>query len=286
VAGTPFNPEWRLYARGAGDDKAPIAAMMTALDAIRAARLRTKSNIKFAFEGEEEAYSVNLEKILAANKELFSGDVWLICDGPVSQTRRQSIIFGARGYTAADIVVYGPRGELHSGHYGNWAPNPARMLARLLTSMKDDSGRVLVDGFYDGIEPLSDTEKRAVDESPDVDRVLMNWLGSTESAPRKLAELITLPSLNIRGMAGARIGAAASSVVPSTALRLSMRLVKGMDHRRTAERLVDHIRKQGFLVVDSEPGADVRRAHPKVALVVVKPGAYNSVRTSMDLPIS
>jgi hypothetical protein len=87
-------------------------------------------------------------------------------------------------------------------------------------------------------------------------------------------------------MAGARIGAAASSVVPSTALRLSMRLVKGMDHRRTAERLVDHIRKQGFFVVDSEPGADVRRAHPKVALVVVKPGAYNSVRTSMDLPIS
>src|SRR5262245_33985086 len=217
-AGAPFNPEWRLYARGVADDKAPIAAMMTALDAIRAAGLRMKSNIKFAFEGEEEASSVNLEKILVSNKELFSGDVWLICDGPVSQTRRQSIIFGTRGFTAIDITIYGPRGELHSGHYGNWAPNPAMMLARLITSMKDDSGRVLVDGFYDGIEPLSDTENRAVADSPDVDPVLMNefWLGSTE-APRKLAELISLPSLNIRGMASARIGAQASNVIPATA---------------------------------------------------------------------
>ncbi|MEP6536185.1 MAG: M20/M25/M40 family metallo-hydrolase, partial [Bryobacteraceae bacterium] len=289
AAGTPFNPEWRLYARGAADDKAPIVAMMAALDAIRAAGLKTKSNIKFAFEGEEEASSDHLEKILAANKDLFSGDVWLICDGPVSQMRRQAISFGARGVTAVDITVYGPRGELHSGHYGNWALNPAMMLARLLTSMKDENGRVLVDGFYDGIEPLSDTEKRAIAESPDVDPVLKNefWLGSTEGAPKKLAELITLPSLNIRGMASSRVGAQASNVVPATATAtIDMRLVKGMDHRRTAERLIDHIRKQGFFVVDQEPSADVRRAHPKVALVVVKPGGYNSIRTSMDLPIS
>jgi acetylornithine deacetylase/succinyl-diaminopimelate desuccinylase-like protein len=289
AAGTPFNPEWRLYARAAADDKAPIEAMMTALDAIRAAGLKTKSNIKFAFEGEEEAGSVNLEKILAANKELFAGDVWLICDGPVSQTRRQSIVFGARGVTTVDITVYGPRAELHSGHYGNWAPNPALELARLLASMKDESGRVRVDRFYDGIEPLSDTEKRAVAESPDVDAELMNefWLGATEGAPRKLAELITVPSLNIRGMASSRVGAQASNIIPATATAsIDMRLVKGMDRDRTAQRLIEHIRKHGFFVVDKEPGADVRRAHPKVALVVVKPGGYNSVRTPMDLPIS
>ena len=99
-------------------------------------------------------------KILAANKELFAGDIWLICDGPVHQTRRQLLTFGARGITTVDITLYGPRRELHSGHYGNWAPNPAMMLAQLLASMKDESGHVLVDHFYDGIEPLSDTEKR------------------------------------------------------------------------------------------------------------------------------
>lgn len=159
--GTPFDPESRLYARSAADDKAPIVALMAALDAIRAAGLKTKSNIKFAFEGEEEANSINLERTLAANKELFSGDLWLMCDAPVHQTRQQSMIFGARGITAVDITVYGPRAELHSGHYGNWAPNPALMLARLLVSMKDDNGRVLVDHFYDGIEPLGEVEKRA-----------------------------------------------------------------------------------------------------------------------------
>ncbi|HUJ33366.1 MAG TPA: M20/M25/M40 family metallo-hydrolase [Candidatus Acidoferrum sp.] len=289
AAGVPFSPEWRLYARAAGDDKAPVEAMMAALDATRAAGLKTKSNIKFVFEGEEEAGSINLGKILAANKELFSGDVWLICDGPVSQTRQQSIAFGARGITEVDITVYGPRVELHSGHYGNWAPNPAMMLARLLASMKDDNGHVLIDHFYDGIEPLSDTEKRALAEAPTVDGQLMKelWLGSTEGAPKTLAELITLPSLNIRGMSSGHVGAQASNVVPASATAsIDMRLVKGMDAQQTAERLIEHIRKQGFFVVDHEPSADERRSHAKVAWVAVEPGGYNSVRTSMDLPIS
>jgi acetylornithine deacetylase/succinyl-diaminopimelate desuccinylase-like protein len=288
AAGAPFNPEWRLYARGAADDKAPIIAMMAALDAIRAAGLKTKSNIKFAFEGEEEAGSPNLERILAANKELFAGDVWLSCDGPLHPSRRQTITFGDRGISIVDVTVYGPRGELHSGHYGNWAPNPAMMLARLLASMKDDNGRVLVDHFYDGIEPLSETEKRAVAEAPDVDADLMRefWLGSTENAPKKLAELITLPSLNIRGMASSRVGTQASNVIPASATAtIDMRLVKGMDPRQTADRLIEHIRKQGYFVVDHVPSADERRAHPKVAMVI-RSQAEVPFRTSMDLPVS
>jgi acetylornithine deacetylase/succinyl-diaminopimelate desuccinylase-like protein len=287
-AGTPFEPESRLYARSAADDKAPIIAIMAALDGIRAAGLKTRSNIKFVFEGEEEAGSPNLERILAANKELFSGDVALMCDGPLHQTRRQSITFGTRGVSTVDITVYGARGELHSGHYGNWAPNPAMMLARLLTSMKDDTGRVLVDHFYDGIEPLGEIEKRAIAEAPDVDPELMHefWLGATEGAPRRLAELITEPSLNVRGMASSRIGAEASNVIPASATAtIDMRLVKGMDYQQTADRLIAHIRKQGFYVVESEPSAEVRQGHPKVAMVVRR-GGENAHRTSMDLPIS
>ena len=288
AGGKPFDPEWRLYGRGSADDKAPIIAMLAAVDAIHAAGLKLKSNVKFAFEGEEEAGSVNLAKTLAANKELFAGDVWLSCDGPLHQTRRQSITFGARGISTVDITVYGPRGELHSGHYGNWAPNPAMMLVQLLASMKDASGRVLVDHFYDGIEPLSETEKRAVAQAPDVDADLMRefWLGSTENAPLKLAELINLPSLNIRGMASSRVGNQASNVIPATAtVTIDMRLVKGMDPRQTADRLIEHVRKQGFFVVDQEPSADVRRAHPKVAMIVRR-NAENPHRVSMDLPIS
>ncbi len=289
LAASHFDPESRIYARSAGDDKMGVYQMIAALDAIHAAGIKTKSNVKFVFEGEEEEGSINLGKILAANKQLFSGDLWLICDGPVHQTGRQQLTFGARGITTVDITVYGPKHELHSGHYGNWAPNPAMMLARLLTSMKDQNGNVLVDHFYDGIEPLSATEKQAIADSPDVDAQLMNefWLGSTEGSGKKLAELITLPSLNIRGMASSRIGAQASNVIPARATAtIDMRLVKGMDFKITSQRLIEHIRNQGFFIVDSEPSADVRRAHAKVALVTVKPGGYNSVRTSMDLPIS
>ncbi len=288
-AAFPLDPESRIYARSASDDKAPILAMMTALDAIHDAGLKLRSNIRFVFEGEEEAGSVNLGRILAAHKDLFTADVWLICDGPVAQSRRQLIAFGARGVTIADITVYGPRRELHSGHYGNWAPNPAMMLARLLASMKDDTGRVLIENFYDGIVPLSDTEKRAIAEAPVPDGELMKelWLGSTDGAPAKLIDLLQLPSLNVRGMASSRIGAQASNVIPATAsASIDMRLVKGVRDRETEARLIAHIRKQGYFVVDSEPSANVRMAHAKVAKVTVHDGGYNAVRTSMDLPIA
>ena len=287
-AGTPFDPESRLYARGAGDDKAPIIALLTAMDAIRATGLRMKSNIKFAFEGEEEAGSTNFAAILAANKELFSGDVWLSLDGPVHQSRRQSVRFGERGIAVVDITVYGAQNELHSGHYGNWAPNPALMLAKLLASMKDDNGKVLVDRFYDGIEPLTAAERRAIAEIPDDDSELMKefWLGTTENPSKHLAEVIMQPSLNIRGMSSARTGAQASNVIPSSATAtIDMRLVKGMDPRETANRLIAHIRRQGYFVTSTEPDANVRRAHAKVAWVVQEQGS-NAHRTPMDVPIA
>jgi acetylornithine deacetylase/succinyl-diaminopimelate desuccinylase-like protein len=250
--------------------------------------MKTKSNIKFAFEGEEEASSPNLENILASNKDQFAGDIWLMCDGPVHQTRRQSITFGTRSGLGIDVTVYGPHTELHSGHYGNWAPNPALMLAKLLASMKDDNGRVLVEHFYDGIEPLSAMEKKAVADAPDIDKDLMKelWLGGTEGAPAKLTELIMLPSLNIRGMASSRIGAQASNVIPATAAAsLDARLVKGMDPELVRKNIVEHIRKQGFFIVEQEPNAAVRMAHPKVAMVTFR-GGEPATRTPMDLPIS
>jgi acetylornithine deacetylase/succinyl-diaminopimelate desuccinylase-like protein len=285
-----FDPESRIYARSAGDDKLGVFQMIQALDAIHAAGWKFRSNVKFVFEGEEEAGSTNLAGILAANKQLFSGDLWLICDGPVHQTRIQQLTFGARGISTVDITVYGPRRELHSGHYGNWAPNPAMMLAHLLASMKDESGKILVDHFYDGIVPLSATEKKAIADAPDSDAELMEelWLGSTENAPKKLMELINQPSLNIRGMASARIpGAGASNVIPSTATAtIDMRLVKGMDSAQTAQRLIEHVRKQGYFVVDHDPNPQERMSHARVAKVTATEGGYNAVRTSMDLPIS
>ncbi len=286
--GKPFNPEWRIYGRSTSDDKAPIIAIAAALDALRASRINPDANIKFVFEGEEEAGSVHLDKIIAGNKELLRSDVWLICDGPVHQSRRQQIVFGARGITEISITVYGPRRELHSGHYGNWAPNPAMMLAHLLASMKDDDGRVLVEHYYDGIEPLSETERRAIDAAPPVDEELKRelWLGRTEGGGKKLVELLNLPSLNVRGMGSSRIGNQASNVVPSTATAtIDMRLVKGISPQQARERVLAHIRRQGYFITDRDPSPQVLMAHPKVAKITIDPG-YPATRTSMDLPIS
>ncbi|MEO8596230.1 MAG: M20/M25/M40 family metallo-hydrolase [Candidatus Solibacter sp.] len=284
-----IDPEWRIYARSSSDDKAPIQAIATALDALKDARTLLRSNLKFFFEGEEEASSPHLEQILNKYKNLLAADVWLICDGPVHQSRRPQIVFGARGLTSVEIAIYGPNRELHSGHYGNWALNPAMALARLLSGMKDDEGRVTIDNFYDGIEPLTETEKRALTEAPDIDRELMRELalGRTEGGGRKLVDLINLPSLNVRGMAAARTGDKASNVIPSVAVAdIDMRLVKGITPAMAYQRLLAHIRKQGYEIVETEPDAQTRIQHPKLARVSWVERGYPAARTSMDLPVS
>ena len=285
----PVLKDGRIYARSASDDKAPIIALAAALDGLSAENIPLRSNIKFVFEGEEEAGSPHLAQIISRYQDQLKSDVWLICDGPVHQSRRQQIVFGARGVTSINVTIYGPSHELHSGHYGNWAPNPAMALARLLASMKDDDGHVLIDHFYDGIEPLSETEQRAIAEAPDVDADLMRELalGRTEGGGKKLVELLNYPSLNIRGMSSARTGAGASNVIPASAtVSIDMRLVKGILPQTARQRVLDHIRRQGYQIVESEPDAATRMRYPKLAFVSAVEGGYPASRTSMDLPIS
>jgi acetylornithine deacetylase/succinyl-diaminopimelate desuccinylase-like protein len=202
--------------------------------------------------------------------------------------RRQQLYFGARGVTGLELTVYGPRRELHSGHYGNWAPNPALWLAKLLASMKDEEGRVLIKGYYDGIEPLSETEKRAFAEAPDNDALLKRELGLgwSEGGGKKLIELINQPSLNIRGFVSSSVGATARNVVPSTATAsLDIRLVKGLEHRRAVDLVIEHIRAQGYHIVETEPDEATRLKYSKLVKVVRQDG-YNASKTSLDLPIS
>jgi acetylornithine deacetylase/succinyl-diaminopimelate desuccinylase-like protein len=286
--GRPFDPEWRIYARSTGDDKAPLIAMMTALDALKASGKHPSANLKFVIEGEEEAGSVHLEQILRENKDILASDVWLICDGPVHQSRAAQIAFGARGVVTATLTVYGARRELHSGHYGNWSPNPALLLAQLLASMKDSDGNVLVSGFQDGMEPLGAVERQAIADMPNTDPELKKelWLGRTEGGNSSLAELINLPSLNIRGITSGRTDAA-SNVIPAIATAaLDMRLVKGVTHENAISSLRRHIANQGYFVVDAVPDAATLMSHPRVLYMKIDEFAYDAVRTPMDLPIA
>jgi acetylornithine deacetylase/succinyl-diaminopimelate desuccinylase-like protein len=284
----PFTPKIvgdRIYARSASDDKAPIIALLAAIDS----GVKPKANIKFFFEGEEEAGSARVGEIIQKYKSLLDADVWLFCDGPVHQSRRQLIAFGARGSIGFDLTIYGPNRELHSGHYGNWAPNPAQMLMTLVASMRNDDGLTLIDGFGDGAMPLSAIEKQAVADAPDIGVELARELslGRTLGDGEKIEMLVNRPLLNLRGISSVAVGRAARNIVPSTATAsFDIRLVKGIDGRVALERVIKHVKGRGYHVVDKDPDAATLRAHPKVAKISSAEGGYNAVRASMDLPIS
>lgn len=288
AAGQRIDPQWRLGARSASDAKGSVFSILTAVDALKAAGLQPRANIKFIFEGEEEMESPNLGRILEANKELLKADLWFICDGPEDPSGRLTVLFGARGIQRLEVTVYGPNRALHSGHYGNWAPNPGLMLSQLLASMKDGEGRVLVAHFYDDVVPLNAMELQAVaDSSSDDVQKKDLGLGRVDGGGQSLGELINLPSLNLRGLSSGRVGDQAANVIPTTATAaIDMRLVKGVTKEGQVSRLIEHIKKQGYFIVTADPDDAMRLAHPKIARVVVEDGGYNAARTPMDLPLA
>ena len=285
----PVDPQIRLYARSASDDKAGVMGVLTAIDALRDLGLTLTSSIKIFFEGEEEAGSPHLNEITSTHKELLTADAWILIDGPVHPSGKKLVDFGVRGDANVDVTVYGPARPLHSGHYGNWAPNPAMLLVKLLSSMKDESGRVLIEGWYADVTPLSEKEMSAIQAGPHPDDQLRAELGiaKPDGDGKKLLELIHEPSLNINGIKSADVGPRARNVIPTVAMTtLDLRLVKGNDVQKQYEKLVKHIKNQGYTVIDHEPSMEERRAHPRLAQVKLLPGAYNAQRTPMDLPIS
>ena len=288
-AGEKIDPEWRMYARSASDDKAGVFAILTALDALIAKGIKPTVNIKFFFEGEEEDGSPNLKEILTKHKDLLKADAFIVCDGPVHQSGRKQVVFGVRGVTGVDITVYGANRPLHSGHYGNWSPNPALALAKLLSSMKDDRGNIIVKGWADDVEPLGPVESQAIKDAPAYDEELKKQLGIsyTEGGGKSLLELINQPSLNIAGIKSGDVGDLARNVIPSSAnVVMDLRLVKGNDHVRQAEKLKKHIESQGFYVINRDPTDAERLKYPIIAKFIHKSGGYNAQRTPMDLPIS
>jgi len=283
-----YEDDWRIYARSASDDKAAIVGILTALEALRAKHIPLGVNVKLLFDGEEEAGSPNLEKVVNTHRDLMGGDLLLVCDGPADQSGRPQVTFGNRGVLGAELTVYGPARALHSGHYGNWAPNPAMRLAQLLASMKDADGRVLVAGFYDDVVPFGALERKAIEEAPQNEAALQRELGigQPEGAGKRLVELLALPTLNVRGIRSAYVGEQSQNVIPERAVAsLDLRLVKNVRPEKQFARLKAHIEKQGYRVFDREPALEERGRYPRVARLDYE-GGYPAVRTPMDLPVA
>ncbi|HYN79976.1 MAG TPA: M20/M25/M40 family metallo-hydrolase [Gemmatimonadaceae bacterium] len=279
--------EARIYARSAGDDKASIQAMLSALDAMRAARLSPSVNLKFFFDGEEEAGSPHLRQMLERHRDALKGDAWLFCDGPNHQSGKQQVQLGVRGITGLEVTVYGPTRALHSGHYGNWAPNPGAMIASLIASMRDDNGRIRIAGFYDDVKSITPSERRAITAVPPVDATLRRSLGlaATEARNAPLAERIMLPAINVRGMRVGAVGDQAANVISTEAqASFDFRLVPNQTPERVRQLVNAHIIRQGYFVTSDSVTTAMRLSHPKIARVRWGSGGYPATRASTDQP--
>jgi acetylornithine deacetylase/succinyl-diaminopimelate desuccinylase-like protein len=283
---TEFDPEWRLYARGAADDKAPIVALVTALDALKAAGMTPASNIKVLLDGEEESGSPSLPAASRTLRDRLAADVTLMLDAPAHPSGRPTLVFGVRGNVTFELTVYGAKTELHSGHYGNWAPNPALRLAQLLASMKDPQGKVLIKGFYDGIAPLTPDERALLRAVPDDEPALLKLFGlaAPESAAESLQDAYQRPSLTIRGLSSGHVGSAAAGVIPNTAIaNFDMRLVTETKGADMLKKVRAHIEAQGFHIVDSDPD-DATRARYRDIVKLVPSQGTEAYRVSVTTP--
>jgi len=281
-----LDPEARLFGRAAADDKSSIVAMLSALDALRAAGVRPTVNLAFFFEGEEEAGSAHVREILRRHRAALAADAWLFCDGPVHASRQPQLVLGARGVMGLELTAFGPARALHSGHYGNWAPNPALALARTLATLRDEDGRILVDGFYDDVRPPGEADRAAIAALPDVDRALREelLLGATEAGNAPVAGRVMLPALNVRGLQSGAVGAQAANAIPTEArASIDVRLVPDQAPGRVRELIEAHLTKQGWFVTHDSPTAATRLAHPRV-LKVEWEGGYAAYRLPLDAP--
>lgn len=239
----PFEPSLResyVYARGSSDDKGQLYIHVKAVEAYLKSVGRLPVNIKFIIEGEEESGSPNLEPLIRENKGLLAADVVLISDTSIPGPDQPAIVYGLRGICSVLMDVTGPSHDLHSGSYGGGINNPLNALCHIISKLKDESGHILIPGFYDKVRPLSEEERRLLAKSPLSEA---EWLKET-GAPEVWGEpgytlverLGARPTLDLNGIIGGYTGPGTKTVLPSTVhAKLSMRLVPDQDPREIGE---------------------------------------------------
>lgn len=279
------NMDWRIFARSASDSKGPIAQFLTAISAIDQAGLTTGYNLKVVVDTEEEVSSPYLPGAVKKYKDKFAADMFLIFDGPPHSSNKPSLIFGARGIAEITLKAYGPRVPQHSGHYGNYAPNPAFNLSKMLGSMKNLEGQVTIPGFYDGII-IDDETKKILEAVPDDTEGVKQHLAIAKPVDvgGSLQLSVQYPSLNIRGLQSLKVGDEARTLVPAEAVaEIDIRLVKESDPYRLIGLVRDHITGLGYNVLDREPTREERLTIPHL-VTFTSEYSYPAFRTDFDSP--
>lgn len=282
---TDINYDWRLFGRSTSDDKGPIVMFLNTIDLLKENGVTLPFNVKVILDSEEEKSSAPLPKAVKTYRELLEADFLVINDGPVHASGRPTVVYGCRGITTLSLTAFGPIHPQHSGHYGNYAPNPGFILSKLLASFKDDAGRVIIPGYYDGIVLDEDTQT-ILKSVPDNDTEIRERLqfNSADKVGAFYQESLQYPSLNIRGLGSGWVGAEARTIVPALAtVELDLRLVPESDGNRLKKLVKDFIRDQGFYVTDTVPTKEERLKHEKV-IMVTEGSVTDAFRTDLSDP--
>ena len=282
-----YDDDWRIFARSASDAKGPINSFLIALDIIAEKGIKPDYNIKVIMDMEEEMGSPNLPPAVKKLRKKLQADRLVILDGPRHPSNEPTLTFGARGIVAIQLKVHGPKYPQHSGHYGNYVPNPAVRLSQLIASMKDDDGKVTIPGYYDGIT-ISEEARAIMSAVPDDEKFIQRSIGISE--PDKVAnnyqESIQYPSLNVRGMQSGWVEKEVRTIIPSYALaEIDVRLVKETDPNRIIKLIKNHIKSQGYYIIDRDPKDNERSRYNKIASFNYRIG-YQAFRTPVNSEIA
>lgn len=280
-----IDPEWRLFGRSTSDDKGPIVMLLNAIDMLKEDDLDIPFNLKVILDGEEEKSSKPLPQAVKENRDMLKADFLMINDGPVHPSNKPTLVYGCRGITTLSITTFGPLNPQHSGHFGNYAPNPGFRLFHLLGSMKDENGKVLIDGYYDGIQ-LDEETMTVLKSVPDDIKALHKRLAinSPETVGSFYQESLQYPSLNVRGLGSGWIGEKARTIVPETATaEIDLRLVVESDGTKLKNLVKEHIRSKGYFIVNELPTLEERTNYPLIAMVT-EGSVTDAFRTDLDNP--
>ena len=280
-----INYDWRLFGRSTSDDKGPIVMFLNTFDILKNEKGDIPYNVKIIIDSEEERSSAPLPKAVRTYKDLLKADFLVINDGPVHVSGKPTIVYGCRGITTLTLTTYGPIKPQHSGHYGNYAPNPGFQLAQLLSTLKDADGRVLVKGYYDGVT-LDDATLEILKSVPDnAEEINKNLAISTpEKVGAFYQESLQFPSLNIRGLGSGWVGENARTIVPSTATaELDLRLVPESDGNRLKSLVKEHIKSKGYHIMETVPTIEERMKYDKI-VTITEGSVTNAFRTDLDNP--
>lgn len=281
------NPDWRVFARAASDAKGPVVMFLAALDIAEREGYTQPYDLKVIMDFEEELGSPHLPGAVLKYKEKLAADVLTIYDGPMHASKLPTLTFGARGISTITLKVFGPKKPQHSGHFGNYAPNPALRISQLLASMKDNDGRVIIPGYYDGVS-ISPEMREAYEAVPDDEPALQRTIGisETDKVGSSLQESVLYPSLNIRGLSSGWVLEQRRTIVPSVAIaEIDIRLVPQSDPDYLVGLVKKHVEGKGYYIIeeDREPTDEERAAHGRIASFTFE-HSYAAFRTPITSP--